>query len=103
MHKTILFMTIIFFIFASSVFGKNFQVKRVSEDFQKVVVVEDESKLELEVQKGDQINEWTIIDIQPDQVILRQEPEEDLFIENQMILRVPSQHIIMENKVIPQK
>jgi hypothetical protein len=103
MFRIILLIILILSIFISSTFGKNFHVKQISRDLQTVVIMEDESSMEWEARKGDQIHEWTIIDIQPDQVILGQEPEEDLFMETQMIITVPSQHLIMEDKIIPRK
>ncbi len=104
MFKKITITMIIVIIFASLSAAKNFHIKKISKDLKSVVVVvEGESELEREVQKGEKIDDWTVMDIQPDHVILRQEPEEEWSMEHQMILRVPSQHIIMENQNILQE
>ncbi len=69
----------------------------------KRLLFEDESGLEKEFRKADQIEDWTVIDIQADHIILRQEPEKEWLMENQVILRMPSQHIIMEDGAMPKK
>jgi hypothetical protein len=61
-----------------SVYAKNFQVKNIGEDGQTVVIKDNETNMEWEVKKGDDIDGWTVIEMDRDKVILEKQPDDEL-------------------------
>jgi hypothetical protein len=79
------------------VFGKSLHVKHISKDL-RMVVIADNAKIERKLWKGDRFDEWIIVDIQPERIILHSEPDPITEMVTRMILNVPaSRETIIED------
>lgn len=86
--RIIVFLILIVFFSVSIALGQDFYVKSIAESHQTVVIGENGASKEWTVQKGDKVEGWTVVDIQPDEVVMRSEPDEWQLMVRQVTLPV---------------
>lgn len=91
MPKKIIFLILLILVtYSFPVFGKSLHVKHISKDLRVVVIADNDSKIERKLWKGDKFDEWTVVDIQPERIILHSEPDPITEMVTRMILNVPA-------------